>query len=180
MAGSGHPLGGLADIADGNGRFSLSHKGQGKHPSYIKTQYMPNLSQLGPWPLKGHHSMRALAVGRCEQLGWPSEVVVLGARGGQGPSGLPLGVQCPPLGGRQGDFTLAVRRRPPPPGPHTARKISHRTGAYQGQNCWEIDLCMPTEGPPLQTALNYETPAPVRPQKWPLWRSDRPPVTVCN
>ena len=37
---------------------------------------------------------------------------------------------------------------------------------------------MPTEGPPLQTAVKYETPASVRPPKWPLWRSDPPPLTV--
>jgi hypothetical protein len=45
LAGSGHPLGGLADVADGNGWFSLAHKGKGQHPSYIKTQYKPKLSE---------------------------------------------------------------------------------------------------------------------------------------
>ena len=124
MAGPGHPPQRLADVGDDSGWFSLVHKGQGQQPSYLKTQYKPNLSQLGPWPLKGHLSMRALAVGRCEQLGLPSGVLVLGVRGGQGPSGLPLGVQWGPLGGRQGDITLAVRRHPPPPGAHTAREIS--------------------------------------------------------
>ena len=124
LAGPGHPLRRLADVGDDSGWFSLVHKGQGQQPSYLKTQYKPNLSQLGPWPLKGHLSMRALAVGRCEQLGLPSGVLVLGVRGGQGPSGLPLGVQWGPLGGRQGDITLAVRRPPPPPGAHTAREIS--------------------------------------------------------
>ena len=69
MAGSGHPLGGLADVAGSNGRFSLARKGKGKRPSYIKTQNKPNLSQLGPWPLKGHLSMRALAVGRWGEFG---------------------------------------------------------------------------------------------------------------
>ena len=132
MAGSGHPLGGLADVADGNGWFSLAHKGKGQHPSYIKTQYKPNLSQLGPWPLKGHLSMRALAVGRCEQLGLPSGVLVLGVRGGQGPSGLPLGVQWGPLGGRQGDITLAVRRHPPPGGSHGTRNFAGHAMAQTG------------------------------------------------
>ena len=93
LAGPGHPLRRLADVGDDSGRFSLVHKGQGQHPSYLKTQYKPNLIQLGPWPLKGHLSMRALAVGRCEQLGWPSGVLVPGVRGRQGPSGLPPGVQ---------------------------------------------------------------------------------------
>ena len=69
VAGAGHPLGGLADVADDSWWFSFGRKVQGQHLSYIKTQYKPNLSQLGPWPLKGHLSMRALAVGRCEQLG---------------------------------------------------------------------------------------------------------------
>ena len=76
LAGSGHPFGGLADVADGNGWFSLAHKGKGQHPSYIKTQYKPNLSQLGPWPLKGHLSMRALAVGRWGKSDVPARGVV--------------------------------------------------------------------------------------------------------
>ena len=66
-AGSGHLLGGLANVADDNRWFSLAHKGQVQQPSYIKTQYKPNLSQLRPCPLKGHLSMHTLAVGRCEQ-----------------------------------------------------------------------------------------------------------------
>ena len=69
VADAGHPLGGISDVADGGGRFNLAQKGQGQQPSYIKTKCKLNLSQLGPWPLKGHLSMRALAVGRCEQLG---------------------------------------------------------------------------------------------------------------
>ena len=64
VAGAGHPLGGPADVAGGGGRFSLAQKGQGQQPGYIKTKCKLNLSQLGPWPLKGQLSMRALAVGR--------------------------------------------------------------------------------------------------------------------
>ena len=153
LAGSGHPLGGLADVTDGNGWFSLAHKGKGQHPSYIKTQYKPNLSQLGPWPLKGHLSMRALAVGRCEQLGLPSGVLVLGVRGGQGPSGLPLGVQWGPLGGRQGDITLAVRRHPPPRG--LTRHAKFRR---------------PCDGP--NGAAGYPAPALIPPA--PPWDRGRP------
>ena len=52
VAGAGHPLGGIADVADDEGRFSLAQKGQGQQPSYIKAKYKRNLSQLGPWPLK--------------------------------------------------------------------------------------------------------------------------------
>ena len=80
VADAGHPLGGLADVADGGGRFSLAQKGQRQLPSYIKAKCKPNLSQLGPWPLKGKRSMRALAVGRpCDgpngAAGYPSPVV---------------------------------------------------------------------------------------------------------
>ena len=64
VAGAGHPLGGFPDVADDGGRFSLARKGQGQQPSYIKTKYKPGLSKLGPWPLKGHLSMRALAACR--------------------------------------------------------------------------------------------------------------------
>ena len=132
MAGSSHPLGGLADVADGNGWVSLAHKEQGQQQSYIKTQHKPTLSQLGPCPLKGQLSMRALAVGRCGQLGWPSGVLVLGARGGQGPSGLPWGVQWGPLGGRQGDITLAGRRPPPLGGSHGMRNFAGHAMAQTG------------------------------------------------
>ena len=64
VAGAGHPLRGLADVAGDGGRFTLAQKGQGQQPSYIKAIYKLNLSQLGPWPLKEQLSMRALAVGR--------------------------------------------------------------------------------------------------------------------
>ena len=71
VAGAGHPLGGLADVADDGGRFSFAQECQGQQPSYINTKYKRNLSQLGPWPLKGHLSMRmrALAIGRWGQFG---------------------------------------------------------------------------------------------------------------
>ena len=36
VAGAGHPLGGIADIADDDQRFSLAQKGQGQQPSYVK------------------------------------------------------------------------------------------------------------------------------------------------
>ena len=178
MACAGHPLGGLADVADDGGWFSLAQKCQGQQPSYIKTKYKPNLSQLGPWPLKGHLYMRTLAAGRWEQLGWPSAVLVLGVRGGQNPSGLPLGVQWGPLGGWQGDIALAVRHPPPPGGLTRHAKFRIAQGPTKVGTAGKCDLCMPTEGPPLQTAVKYETPASVRPQKWPLWRSDSPPPTV--
>ena len=64
VASAGHPLGGLADAAGYGGRFSLAQKGQGQQPSYMKGKFKLNLSQLGPWPVKGQLSMRALAVGR--------------------------------------------------------------------------------------------------------------------
>ena len=35
-----------------------------------------------------------------------------------------------------------------------------------------------TEGPSLQTAVKYETPASARPPKWPLWQYSSPPLTV--
>ena len=49
VAGAGHALGGLAGVADDERRFSLAHRGQGHQPSYIKTKYKPNLSELRPW-----------------------------------------------------------------------------------------------------------------------------------
>jgi hypothetical protein len=81
VADAGHPLGGLADVADCGGRFSLAQKGQGQLPSYIKAKCKLNLSQLGPWPLKGQLSMRALAVGRpCDgpngAAGYPAPALI--------------------------------------------------------------------------------------------------------
>ena len=137
VAGSGHPLGGLADVADDCGWFSLAKKCRGQQPSYTKTQYKPDLSQLGPWPLKGHLSMRALAAGKWGQLGWPSAVLVLGVRGVRAPPACLWGCDGAPW--EAGRAILRSRSASPPPGgSHTAREISHRTGAYQGQNCCEI------------------------------------------
>ena len=47
VAGAGHVLGDIPDVADDEGRFGLVQKGQGQRPSYIKAKYKRNLSQLG-------------------------------------------------------------------------------------------------------------------------------------
>ena len=41
VAGSGHPLGGLADVADDSWWFSFGRKGQGQHLSYLKPNTSP-------------------------------------------------------------------------------------------------------------------------------------------
>ena len=84
VADAGHLPRGPADVADGGGRFSLAQKGQGQLPSYIKAKCKLNLSQLGPWPLKGQLSMRAMAVGRpCDgpngAAGYPAPAAITAA-----------------------------------------------------------------------------------------------------
>ena len=101
VAGSGHPLGGLADVADGSGWFSLAHKGQGQQPGYIKAQYKPNLSQLGPWPLEDARTGRRQV--------WTIGVAI-GSAGARSPWG--SGPLRPAFGGAMGA----------PRGPHRTPK----------------------------------------------------------
>ena len=86
-------------------------------------------------------------------------------------------------GGPQGGGRAILRSRsasPPPRGltRHAKFRIAQRP--TKARNAGKFDLYMPTEGPPLQTAVKSETPASVRPPKWPLWRSDSPPPTACR
>jgi len=46
VAGAGHPPGGIADVADDGGRFSLAQKGRGQQPSYVKSNPLKQFQKL--------------------------------------------------------------------------------------------------------------------------------------